>query len=178
MSTLTPSATRLLHASNPPASRGVKLPRQIDQLSYAWLLDGRPTFIPKPTRLKGSKAAGLSYEKKAVREVKNRLSAVSWHYHQWIQFSDRQGNGYAEPELFCVLKDRVILFEMKLTGGVAGRMQLEGLYKPLLEFIFKKPVHCCIVCKWITNATPGPFVNGPEDFIQQGLKYGTWHWLP
>ena len=103
---------------------------------------------------------------------------MSWHYHQWIQFTASNFNGYAEPELYCVLKDRVILFEMKLTGGIAGRMQLEGLYKPLLEFIYKKPVHCCIVCKWINTETPGPFFGSAEDFIRSGVPFGTWHWLP
>jgi hypothetical protein len=176
----THSATRRLLVSSPPQRLGVKLPRQIVRLSFAWLLNERPSWIPKPKRQSGSKAQGLAYEKKVVREVKNRLCAGSWHYHQWIQYRDHDGKeaGWCEPELYTVLSDRVILLEVKLTGGIAGRMQLEGLYRPLLEFIYKKPVYCLLVCKHINKDTPGPFFSGPEDFMRSGESFGTWHWLP
>lgn len=99
-------------------------------------------------------------------------------YHQWIQYNDANGPGLAEPELFTVLKDRVILFEVKLTGGIAGQMQLRGLYRPLLEEIYSRRVVCCMVCKYITPDTPGPFFGSPEEFIASGEEFGTWHWLP
>lgn len=155
------------------------MPRQIGTISYASLLEGRPKHLPTPKRLSGSRAKGVTYEKKAVRELKERFPAAAVQYHRWIHYVEsRNGSGYCEPEVFIELKDRLILFEMKLTGGPAGRMQLEGLYKPLLEHLFRKPVFCLLVCKWTTPATPGPFFNSPEEFMLSGAPFGTWHWLP
>jgi hypothetical protein len=57
-------------------------------------------------------------------------------------------------------------------------MQVEGLYKPLLEYILEKPVRCLLVCKWAGPETPGPFFHSPEEFINSGESFGTWHWLP
>jgi hypothetical protein len=110
--------------------------------------------------------------------LKKRFPQVKLNYHQWIEYSDANGPGYCEPEAWIELKDRVILFECKLTGGVAGRMQLEGLYAPLLEALLGKPVHCLLVCKWTTPDTPGPFFACVEDFMRSGARFGTWHWLP
>lgn len=121
----------------------------------------------------------MTYEKKAVEELKRRYSSkVKVHYHQWIEYTDASGSHYCEPEAFIVLADRIILFEVKLTGGIAGRMQMEGLYRPLLEHIFSRPVHCLLICKWTTPDTPGPFFLSPDQFMLSGALFGTWHWLP
>lgn len=133
--------------------------------------------MPLPKKYNSTQKAGIRYEKKAVKYLKAKWSHAELRYHQWIKFADRNGVGWAEPELFIVLKDRVILFEMKLTGGPAGRMQMERLYKPLLEHIFKRPVHCLLVCRNVTEHTPGPRFQTPEDFIISGASFGTWHWL-
>jgi len=113
-----------------------------------------------------------------VRFLKNRFPAATFHYHQWIEYNDASGHHFCEPELFVVLDDQIILFEVKLTGGEMGKRQLEGLYAPLLSFIFHRPVRCCLVCKWTTPDTPGPFFQTPDDFILSRADFGTWHWLP
>lgn len=110
--------------------------------------------------------------------LKNRWPEAEQHYHQWIEFNDANGRGYAEPEVFIVLKECVFLVECKRTGGVAGQLQLTHLYAPLLEFIYKRPVRCLLVCKWSNPGTPGPFYNSPEAFLTSGAAFGTWQWLP
>lgn len=109
--------------------------------------------------------------------MQSRFPQASWHYHQWIEFVDKNGRGLAEPELYAVLRDCVVLFEMKLTGGPAGKMQLEGLYAPLLQHIYGKPVLCMLVCRGVIPGTPGPYME-PLQFFQSGLSFATWHWLP
>lgn len=146
---------------------------------FAWLLSERPKFIPQAKRLTGSRAKGLSYEKRAVRELKRRFPGAPLNYHQWIEYNDGEGNhGYCEPEVYIVLKECVLLFEMKLTGGEGGRQQMEEYYAPLLRMIYQRPVRCLLICKWVTPDTPGPFFATPESFIGGDAPFGTWHWLP
>lgn len=118
----------------------------------------------------------MAYEKKAMRELKERLK-VPLNYHTWLRFTDANGTGHCEPEAFIELRDEIILFEMKLTGGHYGRLQMEGLYKPLLEFIYKKPVRCLMVCRNVTPATPRPLVHSPEEFMLGNLPFAVWQWL-
>lgn len=119
----------------------------------------------------------MSYEKRAIRELKNsNLGTV--HYHKWIEFVDANGRGYCEPEAFIEYSDRIVLFECKLTGGPSGKIQMLDLYKPVLEHIFKKPVDCLMVCKWVRPDTPGPFVKSVEEFLLSKRSFATWQWLP
>jgi hypothetical protein len=89
------------------------------------------------------------------KELENRWR-VEINYHKWIRFFDEHGIGHAEPEAYVVLKDRIILFEVKRTGMPAGRMQMEGLYQPLLEKIFEKPVYSLLICQNVVQDTPHP----------------------
>lgn len=145
-------------------------------LSYALLLKERPRSFPKPKRATGSKAKGLSYEKKLVRHLMKRWPHAELQYHRWIRFQDSIGVGHAEPELYVELADRILLLECKLTGGPAGRQQLELYYKPLLEHIYKKPVYCLLVCKNVIPDTPRPRYDTPEDFVRSNALFGVWVW--
>lgn len=114
-----------------------------------------------------------------VKELRSRLPVDVIH-HQWIAFHTEESGKiqWAEPEGWIELKDRVILFECKLTGGPHGRLQMEALYKPLLEHLLKKPVFCLLICRHLTPMTPGPFFTGPVEFALSQEPFGTWHWLP
>lgn len=111
------------------------------------------------------------------RELETRWGNLDIHYHEWIRFHDANGTGHAEPEAYLVLKDRIVLFEAKLTGGIAGKMQMEGLYKPLLENIYRRPVVCLMICKNVAPDTPHPRYDSPEAFMSSGRPFGVWHWL-
>lgn len=107
-----------------------------------------------------------------------RELAKSWpsaRYHQWIEFFADGKRGWAEPEFFVEFSTQVILMECKLTGGILGKIQMEWLYKPLLQAILGKPVRCLLVCKYLTQDTPGPFFNSPEAFFASDEPFGTWH---
>jgi hypothetical protein len=115
----------------------------------------------------------VRYEKKVLHELRN-LALARIHYHQWIEFLDANGRGHAEPEAYIEFPERLLLFEMKLSGGPMARLQMEGLYKPLLEHIYGKPVVCLLITKLVRGDTPGPFFNSPEAFVASGLSFGTW----
>ena len=108
-------------------------------------------------------------------------------YHQWINFlaevtepgktESSVKTGYAEPEGWVERPNEVILFECKLTGGVAGKAQGVGLYAPLLEHLLGKPVRVLQICRHVSCETPGPFVDSIEEFIASDFEYATWHYL-
>lgn len=85
--------------------------------------------------------------------------------------------GFAEPEGWFERESEVILFECKLTGGVAGRDQGVGLYAPLLHALLGKPVRVLMICRHVAPDTPGPFVESIEAFINSDLEFATWHYL-
>lgn len=73
----------------------------------------------------------------------------------------------------------MILVECKLTGSEYGKLTMDWLYVPLLKHLFGNlPVFCLQVCKNLAPNTPGPFVTGPEQFLDRGYEYATWHWMP
>lgn len=96
----------------------------------------------------------------------------------WFDYLDKNGRGFAEPDGLIIYPSRVLIIESKLTGNVHGKMQLEGLYRPLVEAHYQRPAVCLLVCKWVNGSTPGPFVASPEAFLALGTRFGTWQWLP
>lgn len=99
----------------------------------------------------------------------------SIHYHQWIEYADANGSGRCEPEAYVVFPDRIVLFECKLTGCALGRTQMEHLYAPLLAHIYARPVVCVQLCKSLTSATPGPFIDSLDDVeaLPRTVPYAT-----
>lgn len=117
----------------------------------------------------------MSFEKKAIREIRKRFSNVV--YHQWLTYHADGKKGLAEPEGWIEFENEVLLFECKLTGNLYGQKQMEGLYKPLLEHLLGKPVRCLLICRGVTPETPLPFIDGPEAFLVSDLDFATWHLL-
>jgi hypothetical protein len=96
---------------------------------------------------------------------------------EWIDFSDANGKGLAEPDGFIVLDDEVVVFEVKLTGCRYGAEQIGGLYVPLLSHIYGRPTRGLQVCRNTGPDTPGPFIDDPVAFVTAStLPLATWHW--
>ncbi len=66
---------------------------------------------------------------------------------QWLQFVDANGPGFAQPDFYFVRPDSVLCIECKLTQHPVAWEQLRGLYAPLLEKLYARPVVCVQVCK-------------------------------
>jgi hypothetical protein len=93
----------------------------------------------------------LAYEKKLGKKLDRliktgKLSGRLFSKH-WFHFEDQNGPGWAQPDFFILEPGRVTCFEAKLTQTTAAWDQLEKLYRPLLEFTFKRPVRSIQVCK-------------------------------
>lgn len=103
---------------------------------------------------------------------------LRWHYHAWIEYEELgRSRRAAEPDLFALLDNEIILVEFKLTGSVYGKAQCETLYAPLLHHIYSLPVRSLQVCKVLTEETPGPIVYGFDEFLNSSPPYSTLHWL-
>ncbi len=66
----------------------------------------------------------------------------------WFSYKDVNGFGHAQPDHLLVGREEVIILESKLTQTDRGRIQLETLYRPLVEYVFgPRPVRTVMVCK-------------------------------
>jgi len=78
----------------------------------------------------------------------------------------------AQPDHFILEPKRILLIECKLTQIELAWVQLDYLYRPLLEALFEKPVHSVLACKNLIGFDDNSVVHKVEN-----LKNGvTWHW--
>ena len=99
---------------------------------------------------------------------------------KWIEFQDRNGYGYAQPDFFVVKNSHVLVFEAKLTQCQDGYSQLTSLYCPLLEELCSLPAVGVVVCKGLVNAGISRVVadfTELSEAIEDGEDLLTWHFL-
>jgi hypothetical protein len=125
-------------------------------------------------RQRGSRARGNSYEAKACRQLRKHFDAL--RTGEWIRFRDYHGTGFAQPDSFLVLPDRLLCFECKLSTRQDGVGQIASLYKPLLAHIFQKPVTGVLVVKYLYEV-PAPLIEEPEEATSSQLPFLTWQYL-
>lgn len=117
-------------------------PRRIDGLEWAAVADRNP--YPGPRRLRGSQAQGVAFQNKIGRFLAGQINAKrldgQLFSDLWFMFADKNGEGFAQPDHFILQPERCILFECKLSQNSTAWPQMEFLYKPLLEHMFKRPV--------------------------------------
>lgn len=108
--------------------------RQIVGLQYAAMCL-RPAHIPK-SRPKGSKAAGLRFEKALAAAIPRA------DHGQWFEFRDLNGPGHCQMDLVIEGQKRIVIIECKLTEVEQGVEQLRELYFPIAEKVWpdKKPL--------------------------------------
>lgn len=92
----------------------------------------------------------------------------------WIEFEDSNGFGFCQPDAFVVFDNLVILVEAKLTWVDCVWEELDGLYKPLLENIYSRPVASVAACKW----APCNDLDSWLDVLIDPKPRYTWHYIP
>jgi len=148
--------------------------RKVVGLQEACLSKEGPNW-PK-SRSRGTKAKGRTYEKK-VRSV------LSYHFPaarfgEWIRYRDLHGTGFAQPDAFLALRDRLLCFECKLSSRQDGAGQIASLYKPLLYHIFGLPVVGVVVMKYIYSE-PNYLIEDPREALSLPLHIEgvVWHFI-
>lgn len=125
-----------------------------------------------------SQKRGLAYERKVQRFLVTRFE-LRYFPAPWIQYGAGGRGGWAQPDGLLLLEDpaRVVICEIKLSHTAQSYYQVENLYRPLVEHLFRRsPRRVCSVeiTRWydcaiafpvkprversILAATPGAFV--------------------
>ena len=91
----------------------------------------KPDFSHETPR-KGTKAAGLAYE----RALATALGSAARH-GPWFEFEDRNGLGHCQPDFLLRKGDQILVLEAKLTTTREAWAQLEWLYFPVLECLLR-----------------------------------------
>ena len=135
----------------------------------------RPVFIPGQRAGKGSKGAGIRFERSLAKALKHAI------HGQWFHFIDANGPGWCQPDLIICGKKRTIVLECKLTFTRDAHDQLEGLYRPILTKAYGTEVVGVVVCKNLTPYMPGEvIVDSLEEAISasfEGAKAPVLQWL-
>ncbi len=105
--------------------------RVVKGLKWARLSPEGP-FSAGVKRPRGAKRAGLQYE----RAIANAFGATAKH-GQWIAFEDKNGLGWAQPDLLFPKGLELFVLEAKYTWVSEAHSQIGQLYRPLLEAIFE-----------------------------------------
>jgi len=142
-----------------------------------WASQGeRPQGLTK-SKAQGSKALGLSYERKVGKALAKALDDPL--LGPWYYFLDYYGKGYCQPDVVWLGPDYTLVFEVKLTDTPAALTQILKLYKPVLELVYGKPVRGVVVTKNLTKDTlPQTLTTNLDDALI--LAQGTipvYHWL-
>jgi hypothetical protein len=95
----------------------------------------------------------------------------------WIEFRDRNGTGFAQPDFFLPGPHSVLVFESKLTETDGGYSQIAALYRPLLRHIYQRPVVGILVCKTLIRR-PDRLISAPAELLDttEEATY-LWHFL-
>lgn len=118
--------------------------RRIKGLRYVQPLADRPSFIPE-ARLRGVRQLGARYE----REIEKALPEAK--RGQWFEFVDQNGQGYCQVDFMLKREGYVVLLEAKHTWTPVGHLQLEELYRPVVEKLLGVPAIGVVVCKRLND---------------------------
>jgi hypothetical protein len=134
---------------------------------------------------KGAIAKGLAYERKLGRHLWDRAKRSHGIFAsgeilggQWIEFTDRSGPGFAQPDYLVLFSETIFILEAKLTRVEEARTQLADLYKPLVEYIWPgRDTILVEVTKNLAFDDGVPIVNRPEQIlVLPRSEMYVWHW--
>lgn len=114
--------------------------RIISGLRFANLCS-KPPHAQATSRPRGAKANGLRYE----REIAKALPVA--RHGQWFQFIDQNGHGTCQTDLLLEFPELVVVLEAKYTWTMQGHVQVERLYRPVVERALGKPCFGLVICK-------------------------------
>lgn len=135
----------------------------------------RPSFIPLQRSRKGSKGAGLRYEKLVAKAIPGSILG------QWFHYLDASGPGWCQPDILVLGAKRILVLECKLTLTAEAFRQLSKLYVPVLTLAYPgRTIVPGVVCK---NLTPEVDLSSVVESLPellsrpQGSALPVLHWL-
>ena len=136
--------------------------RRVDGLALAREHEGPACFTAKKRRPRGSKGAGVKFEKEFAKKV-----GSAGVHGQWFEFHDRNGKGYAQTDVLLFTHEATFVVECKLGNILAGQLQILELYKPILEFVYRRPAYGIVLARHLTeNPSPELTVGSLHDAMR------------
>ena len=130
--------------------------RQVSQLETAY--PSRALHVARPRNR--AKKFGIRYERKVQFDFSN-LFGPTFRASEWFRYRDANGVGACCMDGVLTLKDRYCIFEMKTTHTSDAWWQLNGLYRPVADYIFyDKRAKLCEVTRIVDTQSvkwPVPF---------------------
>lgn len=123
---------------------------------------------PKPRARANARGAGIRYERAiagALPQAKHGL---------WLEFEDRKGHGFCQPDFILKLTHDLVVLESKLTDTPGAQDQLTQLYLPVVEMVYSSKVRGLVVAK---NLTPESFAIAPGILFALAQNSKVVHWL-
>lgn len=129
---------------------------------------------PSEPRFRGTKGAGIRFEKAAAAKIKGCIRG------QWFKYTDANGVGYCCPDILLPVEGHTLILECKLTEVEQARMQLAELYSPVIRMAFDRPTASIVVARHLTKETNTALVvDSLKAAIGIALRgfVPTLHWL-
>ncbi len=101
-----------------------------------------PSWASRSPRLRGTKALGLSYERRLARALPQGTL-----HGQWFIYRADGKVGYCQPDFLLRGKSELAVLEAKLTDIEAAWEQLQQLYRPVLEKCYDRRAYCIVVSR-------------------------------
>lgn len=105
----------------------------------------RPGSIPESRTRHKAKRAGLNYERDLAGALPSGCRG------QWFAFVDSNGPGYCQTDVLLEGLDWVAVLEAKYTWTAQGHVQVDRLYRPVLQKALKKKALGLVVAKVLTT---------------------------
>lgn len=75
-----------------------------------------------------------------------RAHDLEWQFNVWLWYERRGKRGFAQPDVFVVLEDKILLLEIKLTQTESVEAQL-AFYAALLRKLYARDCVLLQVCR-------------------------------
>lgn len=118
--------------------------RVVISLEWATDLPVWPSHIPDRKPRKQCKINGIRYENACAKALPNMV------HGQWFSFKDKNGQGYCQVDLLQIGSDAILVIEVKNTWTADAHDQLERLYKPVVEHVYKRPMIGLVMVRYLT----------------------------
>jgi hypothetical protein len=119
-----------------------------------------------------AKVAGLRYEEKVQKELSSRYMAYTPEPR--LTFDQDDGTTrFVKPDGLLIFPEYAVIVEIKISHLPEAWWQLHRLYRPVVEALLKKPVHCLEICRSYDPAVAWP---GPVDLcddLETAVRGGT-----
>ena len=150
--------------------------RVVDGLRGAWTCN-KPAVIPI-SRPRGAKRLGKNYEINFGKALRAEFPKDQVLEGQWFHYIDANGFGYCQTDFVVVMPFQILIFECKLTDTEKGRSQINRLYRPVVEWVYKLPAQGIVVTRHLTKESELALVCDKLAFARK-FNFGvvpTLHW--